>query len=252
MQNKEEEGKQLLGSKAWQLLRRRALGYAVPAFFVLDRNFFFRFLGERRARYEELLRHPDAETGEAISALLADCEFTAEDAAELIAKLSTAVPRAERFAVRSSLILRGEERHSFEGIFQSYLHVPCGEEILAAVKNCYLSCFSARATGYMLRYGLFDEDMAVAVILQEMIATVRNFVVYTTNPDSGDPEELLVVYDDAVGQQRIVLSRTGEIRRSTVSGVPDEADEVHMPAHPEESVHAEKADDVYMPLSYSI
>jgi len=32
---------------------------------------------------------------------------------------------------------------------------------------------------------------------------------------------------------------------------PDEADEVHMPAHPEESVHAEKADDVYMPLSYS-
>ena len=107
MQNKEEEGKQLLGSKAWQLLRRRALGYAVPAFFVLDRNFFFRFLGERRARYEELLRHPDAETGEAISALLADCEFTAEDAAELIATLSTAVPRAERFAVRSSLILRG-------------------------------------------------------------------------------------------------------------------------------------------------
>lgn len=226
MQNKEEEGKQLLGSKAWQLLRRRALGYAVPAFFVLDRNFFFRFLGERRARYEELLRHPDAETGEAISALLADCEFTAEDAAELIAKLSTAVPRAERFAVRSSLILRGEERHSFEGIFQSYMHVPCGEEILAAVKNCYLSCFSARATGYMLRYGLFDEDMAVAVILQEMIATVRNFAVYTTNPDSGDPEELLVVYDDAVGQQRIVLSRTGEIRRSTVSGAPDEADEV--------------------------
>ena len=74
MQNKEEEGKQLLGSKAWQLLRRRALGYAVPAFFVLDRNFFFRFLGERRARYEELLRHPDAETGAAISALLAECE----------------------------------------------------------------------------------------------------------------------------------------------------------------------------------
>lgn len=226
MQNKEEEGKQLLGSKAWQLLRRRALGYAVPAFFVLDRNFFFHFLGERRARYEELLRHPDAETGAAISALLAECEFTAEDAAELIAKLSTAVPRAERFAVRSSLILPGEERHSFEGIFQSYLHVPCGEEILTAVKNCYLSCFSARATGYMLRYGLFDEDMAVAVILQEMIATVRNFVVYTTNPDSGDPEELLVVYDDAAGRQRTVLSRTGEIRRSTVSGVPDEADEV--------------------------
>ena len=118
MQNKEEEGKQLLGSKAWQLLRRRALGYAVPAFFVLDRNFFFRFLGERRARYEELLRHPDAETGAAISALLAECEFTAEDAAELIANLSTAVPRAERFAVRSSLILPGEERHSCEGVFQ--------------------------------------------------------------------------------------------------------------------------------------
>lgn len=226
MQNKEEEGKQLLGSKAWQLLRRRALGYAVPAFFVLDRNFFFRFLGERRGRYEELLRHPNAETGAAISALLAECEFTAEDAAGLLAKLATAVPQAESFAVRSSLILSGEERHSFEGVFQSFLHVPRGEEILVAVKNCYLSCFSERATRYMLQYGLFDESMAVAVILQEMIAPVQNFVIYTTNPDSGNPEELLAVYEDAAGQQRTALSTAGRILRSTAESAPEEEDEV--------------------------
>ncbi len=41
MRDTEAESRRLLGNKAWNLLRRRAQGYSVPPFFILDRNFFF-------------------------------------------------------------------------------------------------------------------------------------------------------------------------------------------------------------------
>ena len=78
----------------------------------------------------------------------------------------------------------------------------------------------------MLQYGLFDESMAVAVILQDMAGTGRNFTVYTTNPQSGNPEELLAEYPDAAGkQQRTVLDLAGRVLQTTERAEAEEADE---------------------------
>ena len=121
MRDTEAESRRLLGNKAWNLLRRRAQGYSVPPFFILDRNFFFRFLGDKKERYAELLRNPSEETGAELRALLESCTFGEEAAEKLRRELQVAMPRAERFAVRSSFILEGEERHSFDGLFQSVL-----------------------------------------------------------------------------------------------------------------------------------
>ena len=226
MRDTEAESRRLLGNKAWNLLRRRAQGYSVPPFFILDRNFFFRFLGDKQERYAELLRNPSEETGAELRALLESCTFGEEAAEKLRRELQVAMPRAERFAVRSSFILEGEERHSFDGLFQSVLEVPRGDELLQAVKECYLSCFSERAACYMLQYGLFDESMAVAVILQDMAGNGRNFTVYTTNPQSGNPEELLAEYLDAAGkQQRTVLDLAGRVLQTTERAEAEEADE---------------------------
>lgn len=227
MRDTEAESRRLLGNKAWNLLRRRAQGYSVPPFFILDRNFFFRFLGDKQERYAELLRNPSAETGAEICSLLESCTFGEEETEKLGRDLQLAMPRAERFAVRSSFILEGEERHSFDGLFQSFLDVPRGDELLQAIKDCYLSCFSERAARYMLQYGLFDESMAVAVILQDMAGNGRNFTVYTTNPQSGNPEELLAEYRDAAGKTRhTVFDFAGRILQTTEGEEADEEREV--------------------------
>ncbi len=65
---------------------------------------------------------------------------------------------------------------------------------------------------------------------------------------------VVFAYDDIAVRAAVAADEADEVHMPAhpeEAMPPDEADEVHMPAHPEESVHAEKADDVYMPLSYS-
>jgi pyruvate,water dikinase len=89
------------------------------------------------------------------------------------------------FAVRSSAI--GEDgRHSFAGQYRTILNVSAGELLIAYKKVC-ASLYSERAIRYRIATGAREEqDIAMAVLVLEMVPAVASGVFYTLDPE--DPE----------------------------------------------------------------
>ncbi len=96
----------------------------------------------------------------------------------------------EFFAVRSSAI--GEDgRYSFAGQFRSVLNVPKGR-ILEAYKEVCASLYGERAIYYRLSKGIAEDDqIAMAVLVLEMIPAVSSGVLYTVDPGSSNFNQVL-------------------------------------------------------------
>jgi len=90
------------------------------------------------------------------------------------------------FAVRSSAI-REDGKHSFAGQYRTILNVPA-EGISSAFKQVCASLYSERAIRYRLASGISEdlEEIAMAVLVLEMVPAAVSGVFYTVSPE--DPE----------------------------------------------------------------
>jgi pyruvate,water dikinase len=83
----------------------------------------------------------------------------------------------ERVAVRSSAAGEDAGTQSWAGQFESYLHVK-RSDVLQRIADCRRSGSSARAQAY----DASSQDMAVAVVVQVMVASDVSGVLFTVNP----------------------------------------------------------------------
>ncbi|AXE38034.1 PEP/pyruvate-binding domain-containing protein [Acidipropionibacterium virtanenii] len=95
-------------------------------------------------------------------------------------------------AVRSSATTEDLADASFAGQQETYLHVRGEQAVLDAVRDCWASLFTARALAYRAERGIPAEDLALAVVIQEMVAADAAGVMFTSNPATGRREETLV------------------------------------------------------------
>ena len=73
----EEISRRKVGGKAYNLGHLNTVSeISVPRWVCLTTDFFYEFLGEQRAKYEELLDHYQEDSREAILALLEQCRFS--------------------------------------------------------------------------------------------------------------------------------------------------------------------------------
>lgn len=109
---------------------------------------------------------------------------------ETIEKSLDQLKDIEFLAVRSSAI--GEDgKYSFAGQFRSVLNVPKGK-ILDAYKEVCASLYGERAIYYRLSKGITEDDqIAMAVLVLEMIPAVSSGVFYTVDPSSSDFNQAL-------------------------------------------------------------
>ncbi len=142
--------------------------------------------------------------------------------AEIPAGLEQAVQRAlaewpqvRLWAVRSSAAIEDLPQASFAGQHETFLNVP-REEVLARVRDCWISLFSPRALVYRLRHGLAHEQTGMAVIVQQMIPAERAGVLFTADPASAAGDRIVLeatvgLGDRVVGGQvtpeRMVLAK---------------------------------------------
>ena len=193
-----------MGGKAYNLARLSAIpSIRVPRWICLTTDFFYEYLGERRSEYEALLEHYTPRDREKVLALLESCEFTGEQKGLLRSWINQEITGAKRFAVRSSAVDEDSAEHSFAGMMESYLNVETGEEILSAIRRCYLSCFSERIMEYRQNNGLVGSDIAVAVVVQEMVDPDHAGVLFTVNPNTNNPDEMLVSVVQGLGEQLV-------------------------------------------------
>ncbi len=95
-------------------------------------------------------------------------------------------------AVRSSGTAEDLEGASFAGLHDTYLDIRGDAVLLDAVKRCWASMWTARATSYR-QSKQFDQGQAkIAVVVQQMIDGEIAGVMFTANPLTSATDEIVV------------------------------------------------------------
>lgn len=95
-------------------------------------------------------------------------------------------------AVRSSATTEDLPGASFAGQQETFLHVNGEGAVLQAIGKCWASLWTARAVQYRHLRGFNNSNVAIAVVIQVMAPHQVSGVVFTVNPLSGNPNELLI------------------------------------------------------------
>lgn len=222
-----------IGGKAFNLERLCKLGANVPEWLVLPSKIFFEVLGDDIDEYRRLLSDYNDDNRNSILKMLENKEFTSETKKLISDKINSLFGEGALLSVRSSATDEDGEQFSFAGMLESYLNITGIDNVLECVKKCYLSCFSERIMEYRKSNGLITPDISVAVIIQKMIASDHSGVIFTTDPTTNNPDEMLISVVNGLGEQLVsgqsdssdyIVDCTGSItaRNETTAKLPDE------------------------------
>jgi pyruvate,water dikinase len=233
------EDRAQVGGKGGSLGELTRAGIAVPPGFVVATVAFEQFIGSLesasplRARVEAL-RSDDLASIETCAAQLRQRIVAASLPAELRTTLSAAhAALSERsagadVAVRSSATTEDASDASFAGLQDTYLWVSGVEHMLDRVRACWASLYSVESITYRRHRGIAEREVAMAVVVQAMIAARTAGVMFTRSPTTGDPSVITIegswglgsaVVGGEVTPDRWVVGKiTGEISVRDISG----------------------------------
>jgi pyruvate,water dikinase len=130
-------------------------------------------------------------------------------------------------AVRSSGCQEDGVANSFAGLFDTVLNVSGIDAAEAAVRRCWASAFSRRATQYRHLRGLDSGDIALAVIVQRLVPPHTSGVMFTADPVTGTTDRIVVnavhgfgegLVSGAVDSDAVVVAKdTGAVLEETVA-----------------------------------
>ena len=140
--------------------------------------------------------------------------------------------------VRSSATAEDLPELSFAGQQETYLNMHGAEMVLDAVKRCWASLWTARAIGYRARHGIAQEEVSLAVVVQELVQASASGILFTANPLTGARDQVLInaawglgeaIVGGLVTPDMVVVEKasgaiiTQEISEKTVMTVPKES-----------------------------
>jgi rifampicin phosphotransferase len=190
----------LLGGKAASLAKLTASGLRVPRGFVITTRAYREFVthnqlqphivaAARAATDEPASLEQAAQT---IRTLFEQGALPDEIAAEIDRAYASLGARELAVAVRSSATAEDLPDLSFAGQQETYLNVRGDGPVRNAVQRCWASLWTARAIGYRARSGISPDDVALAVVVQELVAADAAGVMFTANPLSGARDEAVI------------------------------------------------------------
>ena len=215
----------LVGGKGANLARLRAAGIAVPAGFCVSTRAFFDFV-QAAPDFTAMQAALDGPKTTAEQALSADEDKDGDDdndenantntnatsslrqrAQDLRAHLEAqTLPKAMQenivkawralenpaCAVRSSATAEDLPEASFAGQQDTYLNVRTEAELLDKVRACWASLFTERAIVYRQQNHIAHADVALAVVVQEMVDADRSGILFTADPLTGHRGQLSI------------------------------------------------------------
>jgi pyruvate,water dikinase len=204
---------ELTGGKGASLAAMTAEGLPVPPGFVITSAAFAAAVDAEALR--EAMRRKDVE---AARALVAAAQPPRELVEREFARLSGPV------AVRSSACAEDSEGASYAGQQETFLNTEGLEAVLHHVVECWLSFFTDRAVFYRQEKGSL-EDVAMAVVVQQMIDSQKSGVLFTVDPVHGRKDRMVVEAARGLGEAVVsgettpdnyTLSRDGVVKKSKV------------------------------------
>ena len=95
-------------------------------------------------------------------------------------------------AVRSSATAEDLTGASFAGQQDTYLDVQGTEDIVRAIRRCWDSLWTERAVAYRRDFGIPDDSVSMAVIVQRMLEPRTSGVLFTADPVTGTRDTTVV------------------------------------------------------------
>ena len=186
-----------VGGKAANLGELIAIGMPVPPGFVISTAAYAAVVAANGL--EPLLRLAAA-TGDGASVRHAFA------AAEIPEQVTTAMLAAYRamgsgsVAVRSSATAEDLPGAAFAGQQDTLLGIQDDLALLKAVRQCWGSLWSDRAISYRQQRGFAGEAVALAVVVQRMVAADAAGVMFTANPVTGARNQTVIDASTGLGE----------------------------------------------------
>jgi len=103
-------------------------------------------------------------------------------------------------AVRSSATAEDLPDASFAGQQETFLNIRGSVDLMDKVRKCWSSLFTPRAIFYRNEKGFAHEKVFISVGVQKMVNSRAAGVMFTINPISGDPEEIMIEGNYGLGE----------------------------------------------------
>lgn len=218
-----------VGGKAFNLGLLVRAGFPVPPGVVLTTAAYRAYVAEHglQSVITAALQNADAADPAALDRASATIRNSFDRArpAHLLPELERSLGPllARPLAVRSSATAEDLPELSFAGQQDTFLNVRGTEGLLTAIVGCWSSLWTPRAIAYRLAHDLADADLALAVVIQELIPADVSGVLFTANPLTGRRHEFTVDAVPGLGEALVsgqvepdhfVLDRTGRVLSS--------------------------------------
>ena len=137
---------------------------------------------------------------ERIQGLFNKAELTDALKAEIGAAYAELGEKDPPVAVRSSANAEDLPELSFAGQQDTYLNMRSVSAVIAAVRRCWASLWTARAISYRHENGIAQDAVAMAVVVQTMVAPEVSGIVFTANPTTGERSEMIINASFGLGE----------------------------------------------------
>ncbi len=223
-----------LGGKGKSLAAMASAGFNVPGGFLVTTSAYRSFVSDNdlQSRIIQLARPAAVENRVSFDGASKNIHALFE-AGDLAPNIAAEVGRAYRalgdsvaVAVRSSANAEDLPDLSFAGQQETYLNVRGEEEVVAAVRACWASLWTARAIDYRHQNGIDQNGVAMAVVVQVMAPSAVSGILFTANPATGERAEMVVNSSFGLGEAivggevtpdtYIVDRATGEARETVI------------------------------------
>src|SRR3989344_7981583 len=210
-----------VGGKGANLGEMTRAGFPVPSGFCISTDAYFTFLEETglKKKIFALIKEINVENTQQLEEATANVRKIIKGK-EIPLEMQTQILKAYSkmnetkigwlestektyVAVRSSATAEDLPQASFAGQQETFLNVIGDRKLLDAVKACWASLFTARATYYRKKQGFPTEKVGISVVIQRMVNSDAAGVMFTSTP-TGD--ESKIVIEAAYGLGEVVVS----------------------------------------------
>ena len=190
----------VVGGKGANLGLLTAAGLSVPPGFVISTSAYTAFIEANglQSRIDAKLDSIDYEDVTALESVTAEIRALIEgtpfpaEVNEQVSAAYSAMGKDSYVAVRSSGTAEDTEGSSFAGLHDTYLDIKGIDAIADAVRRCWASMWSARATSYRKSQGFDHATATIAVVIQEMVEAEVSGVMFTANPRNARTDEIVI------------------------------------------------------------
>lgn len=198
-----KEAKELnkVGNKAKFLVELKKAKFNVPDGIIVDSDTYIEIIKDNKLdkKITNLLKELNKKNTKEISNKINKLFDKITINSNILNKINSLLKTNKLYAVRSSGTKEDLDNFSFAGQYETFLNVSI-DEIPLRIIDCYKSMFSETILSYLLNNDISIDNLAMTVVIQEMVASEISGICFTLNPITGKDTEMLIEVGKGLGE----------------------------------------------------